>query len=156
MKTLMLSIALISFTFMSCDKSEVPTEPQTSSNALLKATQFKDFPLTVTFFNECCNEFVKLSGTAHFVLRDNGRHFNVTDITGVGGSTGETYTGHNTAVHNESGNFGNGASNGSTVLHVHMTNENGCSFSLRIHIHFTVNANGEVTVQILSIGTKCD
>jgi hypothetical protein len=156
MKTLILSIALIAFTFVSCDKSQAPTDPLTSSNALLKAEQITDLPINVVFYNECCDEYVSLSGTAHLVLRDNGRHFNVTDITGVGLSSGESYTGHNTAVHNEHGNEGNGAANESLVLQVHVTNENGCSFTLKIHLKITVNANGETTAEIGSIETKCD
>jgi hypothetical protein len=155
MKTLILSIALIAFTFVSCDKS-APTEPQASSNASLKATQVRDLPIEVKFYNECCDEVVLLSGIAHLVIRDNGVHFNVTDITGTGFSTGETYTGHNTAVHNEGGNSGNGATNHSAVIHVHVTNENGCGFSLKIHFHITINANGEPTAVIESIETKCD
>lgn len=156
MKILILSIALFAFTFVSCDRSEAPTEPQTSSTTSLKATQIKDIPITVVLPNECCGEMVSLTGTAHIVLRDNGMHINGTDITGTGLSSGETYTGHNTAVHNEHSNSGNGAANQSLVISVHMTNENGCSFRLKIHVHITINANGEPTVVIDSVETKCD
>jgi hypothetical protein len=156
MKTLILSIALIALTLVSCDKSQAPTDPQTSSNPLLKAEQITDLPINVVFYNECCGEYVSLSGTAHLVLRDNGRHFNVTDITGTGLSSGESYTGHNTAVHNESGNGGNGAASQSFVLNVHATNENGCGFTLKIHLKTTVNANGETTAEVVSVETKCD
>jgi hypothetical protein len=156
MKTLILSIALIAFTFVSCDKSHAPTDPLTSSHALLKAEQVKDLPFTVVLPNECCGEMVSLTGTVHMVIRDNGVHINGTDITGTGLSSGETYTGHNTAVHNEHLNSGNGATNHSTVINVHMTNENGCSFTLKIHLEITVNANGETTAEIVSIETKCD
>jgi hypothetical protein len=156
MKTLILSIALIAFTFVSCDRSQAPIEPQTSSAPTLKATQIKDVPLTVVLPNECCGELVSLTGTVHIVIRDNGFHINGTDITGTGLSSGETYTGHNTAVHNESGNSGNGATNESVVIHVHLSNENGCGFNVKIHAHITVNANGEATVVIDSIETKCD
>jgi hypothetical protein len=37
-----------------------------------------------------------------------------------------------------------------------MTNENGCSFTVKIHLHMTVNTNGEVTAVIDSIETKCE
>jgi hypothetical protein len=156
MKALILSIALIACTFVSCDKSQAPTDPVTSSSPLLKAEQITDLPINVVFYNECCGENVSLSGTAHLVLRDNGRHFNVTDITGVGLSSGDSYTGHNTAVHNEHINGGNGAANESLIIHVHATNENGCGFTMKIHLTITVNANGETTAQVVSVETKCD
>jgi hypothetical protein len=156
MKTLILSIALIAFMFVSCDNSQAPTQPQTSSSASLKATQIKDLPFTVTLPNECCGELVSLTGTVHMVIRDNGLHINGTDITGTGLSSGETYTGHNTAIHNEHDNSGNGAEVKARVIHVSMTNENGCSFTLMIHVHITFNANGEATAVIDSIETKCD
>jgi hypothetical protein len=156
MKSLTLSIALLAFTLVSCDNSQAPTEPHTSSNALLKATQIVDLPINVALYNECCEEYVSLSGTAHLVLRDNGRHFNVTDISGTGLSSGETYTGHNTAVHNEHFNSGNGATNQSLLIHVHVTNENGCGFTLMIHVSITVDANGELTAVVENVETKCD
>ena len=156
MKTLILSIALIAFIFVSCDRSQAPTDPQTPSSPALKATQIKDVPLTVVLPNECCGELVSLTGTVHIVLRDNGMHINGTDITGTGLTSGYTYTGHNTAVHNEHENSGNGAANQSLVINVHMTNENGCSFSLKIHLHITIDANGDATAVIDSVETKCE
>jgi hypothetical protein len=154
MKTLLLSLALIAFVFVSCDKSQAPTDPQTSGNTILKAEQGKDVTITVPFYNACCDEYVVLQGTAHIVSRDNGTHFNVTDISGVG-TLGNSYTGHNTAVHNTLDNTGNGASNSSTVLELNVTNDEGCSFKLKIHFHFTTDANGETTAVIESIETQC-
>jgi hypothetical protein len=155
MKSLFLSIVLMAFMLVSCDNSQTPTEPQTSNNPLLKAEQVRDEPVNGVFYNECCDEFVEVSGIAHIVMRSNGGIFIVKELTGTG-SSGNTYTGHNTSVDPFHFNSGNGASNNGSVFTLAMSNDEGCSFRVMFHFHITFNANGEPTAVIDKIETQCE
>jgi hypothetical protein len=154
MKKLIPFIALFAFIFASCDTTPTPVEPQ-NSTPFEKAEQIRDVPVSAGFYNECCDEFVFVDAIAHIVVRDNGNHLTIKDLTGTG-SNGNTYTGHNTAVQNVTSNSGNGASNFSLVVTTHLTNAAGCSFKLKIHLHTTTNADGTVTATVDSYEITCE
>src|SRR5438034_752215 len=112
MKTLLLSIALIAFTFVSCDKSQAPT--QNANTGFSKATVTKDLtfgPFCGATVN-CPNttECICLTITEHIVVNDNGYHIELT-YSGYGADcitgapTGTTYSGHE----NRNGSLNNGS-----------------------------------------------
>ena len=137
MKTLILSIALVAFTFVSCDQSQAPTQPK-SSSAMSKATVERDIPIDFGCFEMCPGCCVCLTGTIHEVTNANGTQ-EWCKITGYGYdcTTGErngtTYSGA------DSEHFGGKVANFSTRVSSH---DGGCS----LRAHFVMNAKGEISV----------
>jgi hypothetical protein len=141
MKTLILAIALIAFTFVSCSDSQAPTASQNMNSGYSKVINEKDVPISGCFScGECCACF---EGTLHIVQHSDRVHYNG-KLTGVGVDceTGEpngtTYSGsinQNVAFDEEVGTTGN------ATIHM-LSNDGGCD----IKVHITINANGEVTV----------
>ena len=145
MKTLLLSIALMAFLFVSCDKSQAPTASQ--GTAMSKATVDREYDVDLGCGQFCadCPECICLTGRIQVVSNKNGIHVNYT-LTGTGTDcttgvpTGTTYHGSLNA---------NISANGSLneTLNIH-SNDGGCDFKL----HVTFNSNGEMT----SYHTTCD
>jgi hypothetical protein len=148
MKTLILSIALIAFTFVSCSDTQAPTSSQNSGIASFdKALVLKELPFEACPFQPCpdCDECVCITGT--FQIVDNGNNFTLVAkgegygmdcVTGE--PTGTTYKWHDVI---------NVKANGAFNQSWHVTsNDGGCDFKL----HVTVNSNGELTVE----NVECD
>ena len=144
MKSLILSLALIAFTFVSCSDSQAPTSSQnTGGAAYSKADVLKDLPFTFCPIQLCpdCSECACITGTFQVVQNGSGYTL-VAKGTGygvdceTGEPTGTTYRWHD--VINQKFN------NGGYRQTLHLTSsDGGCD----ARIHITVNANGEVTVE---------
>lgn len=112
-----------------------------------------DLPLDMTFYNPCCDEEVYMTGTGHLVINKNTHHVNVSGITGVGLSSGYTYTSLGTQVLNNV--MYSSPVEGTLTLRINMRNEDGCSFKVIMTFHITVNAHGEEVVGFQTIETQC-
>jgi len=141
MKTLILTIALIAFTFVACNDTQAPTASQNGNSGFSKVINERDQPISGCFScGECCACF---EGTLHIVQHSDGRiHLNG-KVTGVGVDcttqepNGSTYSGSI----NENVTF-NGTTNTGNAT-IHLLSKDGCD----IKIHITVNANGDVKVE---------
>jgi hypothetical protein len=143
MKTLILAIALIAFTFVSCSDSQAPTASQNTNSGFSKVVNERDVPLSGCIScDECC---VCFEGSFHIVQHSDGKlHING-KLTGVGVDCatgdpivdGPTYSG----MLNANVTPGENGVTGNQTIHL-LSNDGGCD----IKLHITVNANGEVTV----------
>lgn len=117
------------------------------------ATQLADVRLYGEFYNDCCEEVVNLKGRGHAVLRNNdGVHLDM---------TGATCTGESGRVYSQQGAITQNLSvkeNGSYILtfQMKMVSDDGCSFTIRIQEKMMINANGEVTVEVLNYKITCE
>jgi hypothetical protein len=139
MKTLILAIALIAFTFVACNDTQAPTASQNTNSGLSKVVNEKDVPISGCFScGECC---VCFEGSLHLVSHSDGRVNVNGKMTGVGVDcatnepNGSTYSGSLNA------NISAGGT-GNETIHL-LSKDGGCD----IKIHVTVNANGEVKVE---------
>src|SRR5215475_15020033 len=97
MKKSLSSLLIFLVLFAGC-KKEVATSARKvqEMRAVASATasgseSVRNIPVDATFFNECCNEAVYVSGIAHFVDNNNIQHVEVNNITGTGLSSGLSY-----------------------------------------------------------------
>jgi hypothetical protein len=120
------------------------------------ATQM-ELPVFGEFYNECCDEVVLVTGTAHVVFRGelfDGNHLHLDMKNAVGtGSNGGSYTQKGATTQNVEVK-----DNGSAVLtfQVKMVNDDGCSFSIRMVQKITINANGEMTAEVMKYDITCE
>lgn len=123
-------------------------------------------PISTEFFVPCAGETVTLSGTvlinSHFTQDANGGahgHFisPSTALRGVGLTSGQQYVGHSRTI-----SIANSSSEGfplnNSFIQVFRVNGAGPGndYSLRIQIHVTLNANGELTANVFRIEFVCD
>ena len=123
------------------------------------AVQTRDLPIGGIFYNECCDEMVLVTGTAHLVFRNgefnfNNSHLDMKGATGTAmGESGNTYTQRGATTQNlnifEDGSY-------SVTFQVKMVNDDGCSFSIKITQRLTVNANGDVTAEVMNYSITCE
>ena len=125
--------------------------PLTKSHA--QAYVDSNIPIEFVVYNPCCDEDVAISGSMHLVVNNNVEHITVSGITGVGVNSGNQYTSHGVAVQNNI--MYNNPIEGSLVFKVNMVNDDGCSFNMKITLHITVNANGEVTATVENVQIHC-
>jgi len=161
MKKVLPSIVGICIFIIACKKSdnaiESPKEVQvtaaetaTTSN-LIENT--RNVPVDAVFYNECCNEAVYVTGTAHFVNGNNIQHVEVNNITGVGLLTGFGYASLSPSVLTNV--FYSDQVVGIFTFILNMKNENGCNFRLKATFQSHVNANGDITVSFENADTIC-
>lgn len=96
--------------------------------------------ITTSLYNECCDEFIELSGTLHQVMntKTGKSHLNFQGLTATG-SNGNTYNGNYVA--NSSFELNDdGSYSGTNHVIVHLTSESGCSFTAHIIISYSWNA----------------
>ncbi len=120
------------------------------------ATQM-ELPVFGEFYNECCDEVVLVTGTAHVVFRGelfDGNHLHLDMKNAVGtGSNGGTYTQRGATTQNAEVKD-NGS--GTLTFQVKMVNDDGCSFSIRMVQKITMNANGEMTAEVMKYDITCE
>jgi hypothetical protein len=153
------SLALLVFFMAACGKEtaiENPVAVESQKGPLNPQeliVNFKDIPVDAVFFNPCCNEDVHLFGTAHLVITSNIIHVAVSDITGIGLTTGYTYTGLGSSVENTI--FYSNQYEGTQSFVLNLANQNGCAFRINVLLHMTLNANGVVTADVQEIHAMC-
>ena len=157
------SLSLIVFTclfFAACQKSELSAEPTqvelaTSANTFAnKGSEISmDVPVSNVFYNECCNEEVYVTGLARIVVNKNIFHFVVTELSGVGLTTGFNYTSQIPSI--TTNIFYSNPNEGILTATLDMTNSDGCSFRLKFTFRLNVNANGDVVVDFQKIDNMC-
>ena len=114
----------------------------------------KDIPIDAVFYNACCDEEVHVTGTAHLLINENVMHVVVQGISGVGLTTNSVYTGVGASVET---NVKYSSQNvGILTFHMNLTNDEGCAFKLKLTWQLHVNANGEVTAELMKTDVKCD
>ena len=113
----------------------------------------KDVPIDAVFFNPCCDEAVHVFGTAHILITKNVIHIGVSDVTGTGLESGYSYTGRGTSV--ETNVHYSSQFDGTLSFHQNLTNGDGCSFKLKLLLHVTSNANGDVTAEVENVRVSC-
>src|SRR5262249_43600867 len=108
-------------------------------------------------------ELVHVTGDLHLVTRVtiNGNHVGVTEHdnfqgVGTGLTTGDTYQGGSAATDTSNDNLNNGQFELTFADSFHL-NGQGSASNLTIHVveHFTMNANGDVTVQFINSTLDC-
>jgi hypothetical protein len=120
-------------------------------------------PFTATLIDPCTNELVDVSGVAHLVIDFTisssgnfiiGTHSNEHDVTGVGETTGTTYTG--------SGNFESQSFQGTApatmteMLDTTLIAKGSApNFTLHALAHITVDAQGNVTAFVSDFTATC-
>jgi hypothetical protein len=122
-------------------------------------------PFSLVAFVPCANggagELVLVEGTLHVLVTETVNdnhvsfkiHFQPQGATGIGLTTGDTY--HATGVTQEHVSIGPGL-NDTFVNNFRIIGE-GPDNNLLVHqlIHLTINANGEVTADIVSSSVEC-
>lgn len=141
--------------------------PLGATPALAQATVVKqqvDFPIDMTDFLECTGEEVHLTGAVHrqshtIIDNNGGVHFqsvnNDFDLSGVGLTSGLAY--HRTGATIISYHIQDAAPQEFTsvdVLHF-IRQSSGPVLELRVTVHMTLNANGEITTTFENIHFAC-
>lgn len=147
MKTLFITfVATCLVALVSCQQGSQPTSSTAGQNPVgsLKMNQ-DDVPFSTTLINTCCNDTVTISGNEHIVNNDDFTkiHINLSGLSGTG-TSGNTY--HGGLVLEEISRDTNGSDGFNAVEHFVMTAPGGCKFKLTMHIHMTVDANGNLRV----------
>jgi hypothetical protein len=112
-----------------------------------------DYPVEFAVYNPCCEEEILISGIGHFVVNNNVVHVSVADVTGIGLSSGSEYTSHGVIVQNNIKY--SSPVEGSLIFNLRMVNADGCSFKMKLTLHLTVNANGDVTANVENVQFHC-
>jgi hypothetical protein len=149
---------MMMFSFIGCKKDSiaVTTQNEEASTANVSANtseNIRNIPIEAVFYNECCNEEVYVAGTAHFVTTNNVMHLEVSNITGIGLSTGFNYVSLSPSV--ETNVFYSNHYVGIFTFILNMKNDNGCSFRLKATFQLHVNANGDITIEFQKLETFC-
>jgi len=120
-------------------------------------------PFTTTIYNPCCDEEIEIEGMITVIMRESeGPSGNIhvvqmerlSNVTGTGES-GTVYHGNG---HSKFGvNARNDASvgEGSQGLKWNLRSNNGCSFTITLKFHVTINNNGDVVVETIVEDIKC-
>jgi hypothetical protein len=121
-------------------------------------------PIDGVFFNECTGEFVTYAGTEHVVIHrtedaSGGFHFKFHENIQVQGesASGAKYVAHE--IDNESEVFSESADNLTitrTLQFIRQGSETATDdFLLKQLVHFTINANGELTSEVVNQKVEC-
>lgn len=147
MKHLSLFLGAIAFLLMG---SSVATA-QGNGNG----SQVFDVPMDFELENPCCGDIITLTGTLHYVYTKNGNaHVNAKDFNATN-ENGDVYHGNVSAGYHDKGNA-KGQYSYNYIERWRFSSNNGCSFSLKLTVHLTVNANGEVVVDRTDVHIDCD
>jgi len=154
MKKFLLTVFFACFVILSNGKQVNLIGPNADLTSVKLTDIFRNVPVEADFYNECCDEMVHVNGTAMFIFSDNVIRVVVKGLTGTGASTNYAYTSKGTSIENII--KPSDPDNGTYVLNVNMSNENGCSFKLKMHFHLTTNANGDVTATVDKVEIQCE
>jgi hypothetical protein len=129
----------------------------TAGNVIAQgAEQSKDVPVGGMVYNECCQEWVMVSGLGHVVIRKGSfstSHIDIKGMTGTG-ENGRAYTQKAATVQNL--NLDPVTGEGSQIFHIKMTGPDGCSFTLHMTMQYHLNANGDLTADVTKTSTTCE
>jgi hypothetical protein len=142
-----------------CKKQQIGSTPQAGEMpAVASATSsgsesVRNVPIDATFFNDCCNEPVYVSGVAHFVDNKNIQHVEVSNIAGTGLSSGLSYLSLSPSVLTNV--FYWNPNVGIFTFILNMKNDSGCSFRIKATFQLHVNADGDITIEFENYETFC-
>jgi hypothetical protein len=114
----------------------------------------RNIPIDAVFYNPCCDEDVHLFGTALLVINENVMHVVVSGITGTGLTTGYDYEGRGPSV--ETNVFYSDQFTGILTFMLNLTNDEGCSFKLKVTLQIHYDANGNLTAEVEHFDVKCN
>jgi hypothetical protein len=162
MKKIILLTAVSLLLLISCRKeidssriqqSEIAATLNSNSVHAVPINSQETFAVQGSAWNSCTQEFIDFSGTGHLEIRgmisDNkitfAQHVNVSNVKGLGRTSGTEYVGTSTFNYTNTFNFNTQFvyQQNSTTNYVALGG-NG-SFSIINDWHLTVNANGDVT-----------
>ncbi len=164
------------FAFTSCTKDNISTEiagQETAGRNVVRnaAEPFIEnikVPVTLVAFIPCANdgagEDVEFSGNLHFVFKSHINDNNVRSsshaqpmgLKGVGADTGDEYKATGVTMDSFSGSLNNGKVSFSSVNNFRLIGP-GPGNNLLVHFNtkFNVNANGEVTADVVNTSIDC-
>jgi hypothetical protein len=154
-----LPLTLLSYMlYAGCSKENLisispPEEIATTLVSANGSVSVRDVPIDAVFFNDCCNEEVYVTGTAHFVDNKNIQHVEVNNITGIGLTSGLSYVSLSLSV--LSNVFYSDHYVGIFTFILNMKNESGCSFRIKATFQSHVNAGGDIVVEFQNFTTFC-
>jgi hypothetical protein len=154
-----ISMLIVCFFLAGCKKQQtISTNQAEEMPAVASATtsgseSVRNVPIDATFFNDCCNEPVYVSGLAHFVDSKNIQHVEVSNITGTGLSSGLSYVSLSPSVLTNV--FYWNPYIGIFTFTLNMKNDNGCSFRIKATFQLHVNSSGSTTVEFENYETFC-
>ena len=147
------SVAIAIVLVMFAVNLAAPASPKSTAPTRQKVENVRDIPIDAVFYNPCCDEDVHVSGTAHILVTKNIIHIEVSRMTGTGLESGYSYAGRGTSV--ETNVFYSSQFDGTLSFHVNLTNSDGCSFRMKLLLHVTANANGDVTAEVENVRVFC-
>ena len=161
MKKLLSLIVMSYLFFAACKKSEFKDEliPGEIAGAVNSAVNnngseiVQNIPVSNVFLNECCNEEVFVTGIARITVNKNIIHFVIRDLTGIGLTTGFSYSSPVPSVLTNI--FYSNPNEGILTSTLYMTNNDGCSFRIKFTFRLEVNANGDTVVSFEKIESIC-
>jgi len=154
-----LAVALFAVGCSSTSSDPVSTSAADNPKAgaeVQKTEVYRDVEITFGFPNDCCDgEFLTGVATGMVILNidEKGSSFQKIHVSGMEltDESGRTYTQRGRGILNYIEN----ASGYQQQVSMHFVNDDGCSFTLKFVIKLQLNANGDVTVDILDIKTIC-
>ena len=137
-------------------EDQSPAVVSNSTNNSVNAVPINEsgtFPVNGSTWNSCTQEFIDFSGTGHFQIRgmisDNKitfvLHFNLSNVKGVGRTSGTQYVTTGTFNYSNTFNFNTQFVYQQSASTNYIALGSGLSFTVINDWHLTVNANGDVT-----------
>lgn len=169
-----LTTLVVAGSLLACgDTARGPTGPDPSAGPLFSASTSitnDQVPFAQIAFVPCANngagEPVLISGTLHVLIHqtisDAGHlqfkvHFQPQGASGVGLTTGDTYRATGVTQQTQTVDLTDGAPQEFTFINNFRIIGKGPDNNLLVHqtVHFTVNANGEVTAEVVNTSVEC-
>jgi hypothetical protein len=148
MKTKVLSIALIGIFALAISGWTLMDAPK----KIIYSDKYNyTYTNTWTLWNPCSGEWVNYEGEVHrsgkLTIWDDGKfhdkwHVNYHGITGIGLTSGDAYNVTGAANGHLNGNVG---ANQTIVDHFNIIHHGGPNYKYNFHMHWTVNADGDIT-----------
>ena len=147
----LLAALAVSATIISCKKENFD-EMSSSTSVKLKARAIVEtFPQTETFYNSCCGEEVTINYNVVVAsTAANGWNVSLSQLNGVGATTGNIYRGGNAQ-----GVHGNTSATNFTYHFSTLITSQGCSFRLFEVYHLTFDGNGNLILERDQYSLEC-
>lgn len=161
-KYIIYALVAFAFTLSSCADSNQSTSPNPTAPESVQlptvspnASTTDKYDINWTFWNPCCNEYITVTGTAHYSYKNGKYHFHVSGFKGTGQTSGDSYNGQYNYQYNY--NVNNGADIYTYKFTERFTSSTtGCSFTLTYKIHYVWDKDGNLVVDNYEYETTCD
>ena len=152
MKLSLLAATLL-MVFVSACAPESPTSSSSSDGFGKAAPDRFSFPITVS--SDCCgNEILEVDINYHQVVRGNGVAYSWKANEWVTGASGSNY--HVVFTDNGNQRFDEDGFGGWTgTLHIRVTRDDGCTFTVTVKLRISIDANGNVVKEVVEQTVTC-